>query len=355
MRNRSTGGALACILLLGIGVTGCSGGAPVSEVRGSLTAIGTPVQKGPIEAWSNAWSKDLTATSLNYSPDGSDVGLTALATRQAYFAALDAPLTPEQQNRTKDVCGPAGAFSVPVSVTSIGVALNNPSLRNVKLTRAVLAGIFSGTITRWDAPEIAGLNPDIALPSDDIAPIVATEPSAETAAATKYLSADPAWTTGAADTWPKINNDNAVTVKKHSDLADKVDKTAGGIAFMDLGSIGTRFETALLSFGGSYVRMSKDSAAVAAQEGSTKTLPTGVEFTLPATSDQGYALGVVGYQAFCREYSNHQLSTLVKSWGQFVLSPDGQVSSSYFANVASPSEEAVRESRNLIDTIGDAQ
>jgi len=336
-------------------VTGCSGGTPVSEVRGSLTAIGTPVQKGPIEAWSNAWSKELTATSLNYSPDGSGVGLTALATRQAYFAALDGPLTAEQQNQTKDVCGPAGAFSVPVSVTSIGVALNNPSLRNVKLTREVLAGIFSGSITRWDAREIADINPDITLPSDDIAPIVATEPSVETEAATKYLSADPAWTSGVSATWPKTDNGNTVTVKKHSDLADKVDKTPGGIAFMDLGSIGSRFETALLSFGGGYVRMSKDSAAAAAQEGTTRTLPTGVEFTLPETSNQGYALGVVGYQAFCGKYSNHQLSTLVKSWGTFVLSSDGQVSSTYFASVASPSEEAIRESKRLIDTIGDAQ
>ena len=336
-------------------MTGCSGSAPVSEVRGSLTAIGTPVQKDPIGAWSNAWSKELTATSLNYSPDGSDVGLTALATRQAYFAALDGPLTPEKQNQTKDVCGPAGAFSVPVSVTSIGVALNNPSLRNVKLTREVLAGIFSGAITRWDAPEIADINPGTALPSDDIVPITATEPSAETEAATKYLSADAAWTAGVSSIWPKTDNDNAVTVKRHSDLADKVDKTAGGIAFMDLGSIGSRFETALLSFGGGYVRMSKDSAAVAAQEGTTRTLPTGVEFTLPETSEQGYALGVVGYQAFCSEYPNHQLSTLVKSWGEFILSSDGQVSSTYFANVASPSEEAMRESRKLIDTIGDAQ
>ena len=80
-----------------------------------------------------------------------------------------------------------------------------------------------------------------------------------------------------------------------------------------------------------------------------------MEFTLPETSEQGYALGVVGYQAFCSEYPNHQLSTLVKSWGQFILSSDGQVSSTYFANVASPSEEAMRESRKLIDTIGDAQ
>ncbi|WP_456505955.1 substrate-binding domain-containing protein [Arthrobacter sp. UYCu723] len=333
-------------------MAGCSGGTSANGVIGSLTAIGTPVQKDPIGAWSSAWTKKNNATSLNYSPDGHDVGLSALATGQAYFAALDAPLTVEQQDRTKAACGPSGAFSVPVSITSIGVAFNMPSIRSLKLTPAVLAGIFSGEITRWDASEIAGLNPGLTLPSTKIVPVTATAPSAETTASTKYLSGAPEWTAGVSAVWPK--SEDGIEVKKLSDVGSKVDETEGAIAFMDLGSIGGRFDTALLSFGDGFIRISKDSAAVAAQEGATRTVPTGVEFTLPETSAQGYALGVVSYQAFCRSYKNAQLTTLVKSWGKFVLSPDGQVASTYFANVASPSEAALRESNKLIETIGEA-
>ncbi|MCU1532854.1 MAG: Phosphate-binding protein PstS [Arthrobacter sp.] len=352
MRNRSIGGTLACILLAGIGVTGCAGGASNTDVRGALTAIGTPVQKDPIGAWSSAWTKKNNATSLSYSPDGHNVGVSALSTGQAYFAALDTPLTQQQQDQTKAVCGPSGAFSVPVSITSIGVAFNMPSIRSLKLTPAVLAGIFSGEITDWDAREIAELNPGTTLPSEGIVPVTATAPSAETTAATKYLSAAPEWTAGVSAVWPAV--ENGIEVKKRSDVGAKVDQTAGAIAFMDLGSIGGRFDTALLSFGDGFVRMSKDSSTLAAQEGLTRTGPTGIEFTLPDTSTQGYALGVVSYHAFCPSYKNVQLNTLVKSWGKFVLSPDGQVASTYFANVASPSEAALRESNRLIETIGEA-
>ncbi len=353
MRNRSIGGILTCLVLAGTGVAGCAGDSSATAVRGSLTAIGSPVQKDPIRAWSNAWTKDNNATSLNYSPDGSEVGISALSTGQAYFAALDAPLTAEQQEQTRAACGPAGAFSVPVSVTTLGVGFNMPSIRSLKLTPDVLAGIFSGTIDRWDAPEIADINPGVTLPSEDIIPITASAPSAETKAATTYLSTAADWAAGVTDVWPAP--ENGVAVKKQTDVADEVDQTAGAIAFMNLGAIGTRFDTALLPFGGGFVRMSKDSAALASQQGDTRTTPTGVEFTLPEASDQGYPLGVVSYQAFCPSYKNPDLDVLVKSWGEFVLSSDGQVASAYFANVASPGQEALREAKTLIRTIGDAQ
>lgn len=291
------------------------------------------------------------ATSVNYSPDGSDVGVTALSTGQAYFAALDTPLTQAQQDQTKPACGPAGAFSVPVSITSVGVAFNMPSVQTLKLSPAVLAGIFSGDITRWDAAEIRELNPGTTLPSSDIVPVTAVQRSAETRAATGYLSRDPEWTAGVTDVWPKPKN--GIEVKKLSDVGAKVDQTAGAIAFMTAGANGGRFDTALLSFGEGFVRMSKDSSAIAGQEGATRTVPTGVEFTLPEVSAQGYALGVIGYQAFCPTYKNAPLTTLVKSWGNYVVSSDGQVASTYFANVVSPSEAALKASKTLIEAIGE--
>ncbi|WP_307459877.1 substrate-binding domain-containing protein [Pseudarthrobacter oxydans] len=349
MRTRSIGGALACILLAGIGAAGCSSKTSVTDVRGSLTAIGTPVQQDPIGAWSSAWTKVHNATSVNYSPDGSEVGISALSTGQAYFAALDTPLTQAQQDQTKQVCGPTGAFSIPVSITSLGVAFNMPSVQSLKLSPAVLAGIFSGEITRWDAAEIIELNPGTTLPSSEIVPVTAAQRSAETTAATRYLSSVPEWTAGVTDVWPKPKN--GIEEKKLSDIGTKVDQTAGAIAFMTTGANGGRFDTALMSFGEGFVRMSKDSTAVAAKEGATRKIPTGVEFTLPEKSAEGYALGVVGYQAFCPRYKNGPLTTLVKSWGKFVLSPDGQVASTYFANVVSPSEEALRASNTMIEAI----
>lgn len=344
--------AIACALLSGVGLTGCSGGTTGNDIRGALTAIGSPIQSGPIGAWSNAWRKSNSATSLSFSPDGAQAGLTALSTGQAYFAAVDAPLTSADQSRTQASCGPDGAFSVPVSITSLGVAFNMPSIRGLRISPEVLAGIFSGSITRWNDSEIAAINPEQSLPSAPIVPITTPEPSAETLAATRYLARSPEWTGAPSAEWPKAPD--GIEVKRYRDIAQKLDDTAGGIAVMDLASIGTRFDTALLSFGGDFVRLSKDSVTAAAQAGTTRELSTGVEFTLPEKTVNGYALGLVNYQAFCSTYKNRQLAALVRSWGHFVVGQDGQVASSYFANVASPSEAALKASAQRLERIREA-
>lgn len=349
MQHRSIRRTVACVLLLGIGAAGCSTHTPASDTRGALTAIGSPLQSGPISAWSNAWRKANNATSLNYSPDGSEVGLTALSTGEAYFAALDAPLSSADQARTTDKCGPAGAFSVPVSVTSVGVAFNMPNIAGLKLSPSVLARIFSGTVTHWDDDAIAALNPDTSLPDSKIVPITAPDASPLTLAATKYLSGSQDWRRGVSSTWTPT--DSGIEVKKYRDVAKKLDETAGAIAFLDLDSISGRFDTALLSFDGEFIRQSKDSMAIAVREGRTSESSTGIEFVLPDKSDRGYSLGVVNYQAFCTTYANQQLAALVKSWGKFVLSPEGQVASTYFSKSASPSETALQKSAILVDKI----
>lgn len=353
MHHRSIRRATGCLLLLGISLAACaSPPAKQQDIRGALTAIGSPIQSDPIGSWASAWRKTYPATSLSYSPDGSDVGLNALETGQAYYAALDAPLTAQQQDSTKAQCGPGGAFSVPTSVTSIGVVFNMPSIRSLKLSPEVLAKIFSGSINRWNDPAIAAVNPGSTLPDSPIVPVTASTASALTTASTRYLSTSTAWTSGVTNKWTKVPGGQEV--KNFSDVAKKVDDTAGAIAFMDSAS-GSRFDTALLSFGGGFVRMSKDSVAAAVQDGTTKTSGTGVEFRLPDKTDRGYALGNVNYQAFCSTYKNGQIASLVRSWADFVVGSDGQIASTYFAGVASPSEESLQDASLLIDKIGSEQ
>ncbi|MFH5878067.1 substrate-binding domain-containing protein [Arthrobacter sp. NA-172] len=339
--------------MLGISLAACASPPAKQEVRGALTAIGSPIQSDPIGAWASAWKNTHTATSLNYSPDGADVGLNALATGQAYYAALDAPLTQQQQDSTKAQCGPGGAFSVPTSVTSIGVVFNMPSIRSLKLNPDVLAKIFSGDINRWNDKAIAAINPGTTLPNGPIVPITATTASALTSASTRYLSTSANWSAGVTAKWAKAPGGQQV--KNFSDVAKKVDDTAGAIAFMDTASIGSRFDTALLSFGGGFVRMSKDSVAAAVQDGTTTTAGTGVEFHLPDKTDHGYALGNVNYQAFCTTYKNEHVASLVKSWADFVVGANGQVAATYFAGVASPSEQSLQDASRLIEKIGSTQ
>lgn len=105
----------------------------------------------------------------------------------------------------------------------------------LKLTGKVLAGIFMGDITRWDAPEIALLNPGVALPHQPIQVVHSSDTSSASATFSSFLAAQSSafrtevgsgqalhWSVGAA-----ADNDQAV--------ADAVRGAKNSIGYVDYG------------------------------------------------------------------------------------------------------------------------
>jgi phosphate transport system substrate-binding protein len=353
MRFKPRRHALAVLALLGAaGLSSCSIAEYGPGVTGSLTAIGSVSQLGPISAWQQGWSKEYPQTSLRFSPDGDASGRDALFRGMAYFASLDSQLTASDWEASKAACGPGGAFAVPTSVTAIGVAYNVAGLRNVRLDQATLGAIFQGKITRWDDPQIADLNPNTVLPAKKIVPIWAKAESGLTQAVGEYLKSDPQ--TAANPTVHGQWSDSTAghSVDRYSDVATKVDDTDGAIAFMDRASIGTRFSTATLKFGQDFVKITEDALAVAVDHGTVTDAPGGgVQLALQTGHGPGYSLGFVGYQAFCHSYKNPALARLVQSWAQYVTGEGGQANSTYFAQVGSPSVSALQRSQAAVGTI----
>jgi phosphate transport system substrate-binding protein len=145
------------------------------------------------------------------------------------------------------------------------------------------------------------------------------------------------------------------SVSRYADIADKLDNTAGSIAFLEKSAIGSRFDTALLDFGKGFVRMNDDTLNLSIGYGSVGSGPgDSVTFATAGTGGDGYGLSVVTYQAFCSTYGNESLARLVRSWGKFVVGDGGQGNSTYFAGVASPSKEALALAKERIDEIGAA-
>src|SRR5579862_872264 len=65
---------------------------------------------------------------------------------------------------------------------------------DLKFTPEALAGIFLGKITKWNDPAIAGANPGVKLPSDDIIVVHRSDGSGTTYIWTDYLSkVSPEW------------------------------------------------------------------------------------------------------------------------------------------------------------------
>ncbi|WP_082979273.1 substrate-binding domain-containing protein [Arthrobacter sp. B6] len=337
---------LCCLILL----AGCSSPSRPDTVRGALIIVGSGAQHTAINTWGNEWSAQYNGASVNFSPDGQDVGIQALLKGNTYVATSDTPLTEHQAAESKKACGAQGAFSIPTSITPIGVAYNLGATRGLKLDAPALAGIFSGSIRKWNDTRIQSLNPAAELPDDEIIPVTPEEPTPLAFAASSYLSKDGegSWTSPPSREWPL--DIPGAKVETEGDIGQEVDDNFGTIAFMKMGDIGTRFNTMSLKFSGEYASLSADPISQAIAQSVVVADPHGVTVTMG--SGNGYQLATVNYQVFCSDYKNDTLATLVRSWAEFVVSEPGQTKARIYAGIHSPNEAALEASRELAATIG---
>ncbi len=138
------------------------------------------------------WFADYGATSgvrINYFSVGSAEGIRLMLDGSADFGAADRPLSSEERARAS--CGPV---EIPTVLGAVVAAYRLPGLSApLRLDADVLAEIFLGTITRWDALRLRALNPGVALPALEIHPVQRARPSGTSALFAQYLDASPRW------------------------------------------------------------------------------------------------------------------------------------------------------------------
>jgi phosphate transport system substrate-binding protein len=341
---------LCCLTL----VTACGAPSQADAVRGALIIVGSGTEQGAVNAWSNAWVADNRGVSVNYSPDGQDIGIRALLDGSTHVATSDSPLSPDDDEASKNVCGPDGAFSLPTSITPVGVAYNLAGIRGLKLDASTLADIFTGSIDEWNDPRIEALNPTADLPEKDIIPVTSKENSALALTGSTYLKEySGTWSSEASHAWP---SDVAGTrVDKDSEIPQEVDDHFGTIAFMNMGDIGNRFNTFALQFNGKFFTPTTDPINDAIASSEVTSSAHGVSVSLASHKGTGYQLASVSYQVFCSNYKNEPTASLVRSWAEFVVSQPGQTKARIHVGIYSPSDPALRAARSQAATIGTAE
>jgi phosphate ABC transporter phosphate-binding protein len=159
-----------------------------------ISGAGSTWQYPAIHTWLT--TLDQQGLAGNYEPNGSQSGLALFAQGMADWAASEFPYG------TAGTAPPGGRGYTNVPDTAGGVALmynlsiNGQRVTNLRLSGATIAGIFTGTVTTWNDPEIAADNPGLTMPATPITPVVRTDQSGETAAFTRWLAAtqSSAWT-----------------------------------------------------------------------------------------------------------------------------------------------------------------
>ena len=134
-----------------------------------------------------------TGVKINYQSIGSGGGIRQFTEGTVDFGASDAPMSDEEISKLK-----APAYHIPTVLGAVVVTYNLPELaKPLNLTGPLVAQIYLGKVTKWNAPEIASLNPGVTLPNKDILVVHRSEGSGTTYIFTDYLTAvSPAWAAG---------------------------------------------------------------------------------------------------------------------------------------------------------------
>jgi phosphate transport system substrate-binding protein len=132
--------------------------------------------------WAEAYEA-VTGVRIDYQAVGSGVGIWQIKSKTVDFGASDAPLRPEELTS-------AGLIQFPIVVGGVVPVVNIEGIApgQLRLTGAVLADIYLGKITRWNAEAIRDLNPDLALPDQAIIPIHRVDGSGTTFVLADYLA-----------------------------------------------------------------------------------------------------------------------------------------------------------------------
>src|SRR5262249_26975521 len=146
--------------------------------------------------------------------------------RAVDFGASDAPLTPAQAEKCK------GCIQIPWALSATGIAFNLPGFRHINLTGPIVAGIYLGQITTWNAPAIAKVNKGVKLPSLKITAVLRSEGSGDTYAFTDYLSRISSTWKSKVGTSTTVSFRTGVGGKGNDGVTAVVGSTAGSIGYI---------------------------------------------------------------------------------------------------------------------------
>ncbi len=188
-------GALALLLLLPP-VIEAGTGSPI-RLEGAGATFPYPVYS----QWFYAYQK-ASGVQTNYQSIGSGGGIAQIKASTVDFGASDAPLKKEDLEASGLIQFPMvmGGVVPVVNIKGVGPG-------QLHLSREVIAGIFLGSITRWNDPAITGINPGLDLPKRRITVVHRSDGSGTTWIFTNYLDKiSPQWHekvgTGKAVSWP---------------------------------------------------------------------------------------------------------------------------------------------------------
>ncbi len=314
---------------------------PASKVEtpssGTLTETGSTLLYPLFNLWVGGYTQKYSHVQVQTAGTGSGTGISDAENGTIAIGASDAYLAPSVSSSNPDL------KNIPLAISAQIVAYNIPGvLSHLKLSGKVLSAIYQGQITKWNASQIASLNPGVTLPSIPIVTLHRSDSSGDTFLFSTYLSkTDPSgWGSkiGYNTTVPWPSAPGALGEQGNSGMVTGCKATPGCIAY-----VGISYLTQALQAGLGYASLqnAKGQYEVPTQASITAEAAAFVKKT-PANGTISLIYGPAsgGYPIINYEYaivSTHQQSSStaknIRSFLEWAINPKNGSATSYLAQV----------------------
>lgn len=225
-------------VLLGglLAVCACTGQGPVpvkpkggfKAPANTLTGAGSSFVYPMLSKWASVYNQK-TRVRVNYQSIGSGGGIRQFSSKIVDFGATDAPMTEEELKAAG-----AGVLHIPVIVGAVAVTYNLPGMKQpLRLSGPALAGVFMGTVRKWNDPVVARDNAGATLPDAPIVVVHRSDGSGTTFIFSDWLSkVSPEWKqklgAGKSLNWPV-----GIGGKGNEGVAALIQRTPNAIGYVE--------------------------------------------------------------------------------------------------------------------------
>jgi len=281
---------------------------------GTVTETGSTLLYPLFNLWAGGYNTKYSSVTIQTAGTGSGTGISEAENGAIDIGASDAYLSPSVSQSNPDL------KNIPLAISAQIVAYNVPGVTaHLKLSGKVLSEIYQGSVTKWNASQIASLNPGVTLPSTPIVTLHRSDSSGDTFLFTSYLSkTDPSgWGSkiGFNTTVPWPGAPGALGENGNSGMVSGCKETVGCIAY-----VGISYLTQTLQAGLGYAQLQNaknqyvlpTSQAIAAEAAAfvKKTPANGTISLIYGPANGGYP--IINYE-YAIVSTNQQSSSTAKN------------------------------------------
>ena len=294
-----------------------SSAAATNCATGDLKGAGSTFQKNIVAQWIKDFGAACSGANIDYQGVGSGAGIKQFGSKTIDFAGSDSVMKPDEQAAADKACG-GPAIHLPITAGGIALAYKLADVKDLQLSPKTVAGIFQGTIKKWDDPALKADNPNAKLPSTSITPVHRSDSSGTTNVFSKFLVATAAadWKLGDGKElkWPASVQGAA----KSDGVTQAVTGSEGAITYVE-----TSFATAsglgiakVKNGAGEYAALDAGSVSKALEGASVPDSGNDlkVKYDFANTTAGAYPITAISYEIVCSKGNDAGKLALLKAF-----------------------------------------